>query len=299
VTAVERRSLGRSGVEVSALGFGAGGFWGLPAFPERAARTLIDVALEEGITVFDTGPNYSNGGAEERLGRTLGPHVDDVFIATKVGTTYENGRHIKDYSAVGMRRSFDESLRRLRRSHVDLLQLHGTPDPMPSEVVDYLLDEKERGRARLIGASTTVPGGHAALTTRRFDALMVEYNVIRRHTEEQLLAACGRDGVGVIVRSPLAQTLYSNRIFRVRSPADVWYLARALKNHREKLKEGRKYRFIAAESSGHDVALQFVLANPNVSTAIIGTTKPDHLRSNVAAARAPLSDVMQERIRSV
>lgn len=268
----------------------------MPLFDEGVARSLVDIALERGIDAFDTGPNYSQANAEPRLGRILGSRVNDVFLATKVGTRLINGKHVKGYTRAEMTQSFEQSLRLLGRDHVDLLQFHGMPDPLTNEAMDFLLEQKQKGRTRLVGTSTSVEGGRQALAAGGFDVLMIEYNVIHRHEEKQLTEDAAKVGVGILVKSPLAQTLYSNRIWKVRSLSDFWYLARALKNMRHKIIKGRKYRFLTENGPGHDLALQFVLDNKDVTAAIIGTTRPHNLLANIQAAQQPLPPDIRRRI---
>lgn len=282
-------------LKVSELGFGAGGYWGMPLFEESVARSLVDIALEHGVTLFDTGPNYSNANAEVRLGRCLGKRAPDLVIATKGGTHYRGLRHQKDYSYAALRSSLDESFRRLGRGNVDLYQLHGLPDELADDTRRFLEDIKASGEARLLGVSTSSAGATQVMGLGLFDVVMIAYNVIKRREPEATMDKAATNGVGVLVKSPLAQTLYSNEIFKVRSLSDLWYLARAFKNHRHGLIEGRKYRFI----DSHATALQFVLSNQNVSAAIVGTTSPAHLLANLEAANHEIDQGMLARIRNV
>ncbi|RJG04675.1 aldo/keto reductase [Noviherbaspirillum cavernae] len=270
-------------------------------FDERIAKNLVDIALDSGVNFFDTGPNYSGANAETRLGKMLAGRASNVFIGTKCGTHYVNGRHIKDYSTPALTRSLQESLKKLRVDHVDMLQLHDMPRKLDDEIIRFLLDAKQKGDTRLLGVSTNIPGAEVALASGVFDFVMIEYNVIKRNPEQDLIDRCARAGMGVMVKSPLAQTMYSNEIFKIRKLADIWYFLRALKNHRGKFLEGRKYNFLAdvEGASCHDLALQYVLANPHVSCAIIGTTRPAHLASNFAASLKQIPEDIKKRIEQV
>lgn len=298
---LKKRSLGSRGIDISELGFGAGGFWGMEIFDEGLARDLVDVAIDNGVNFFDTGPNYSGANAEARLGKILGSRSSNLLIGTKCGTHFLNGRHVKDFSAPALQRSLAGSLRNLRRDYVDLLQLHGMPPRLDDEIAGFLLGAKKRGETRTLGVSTDVRGAERALDSGIFDVVMIEYNVIRRTSPEAVIEQCAAEGVGVMVKSPLAQTLYSNEIFKIRKLSDIWYFLRALKNHRGKFIAGRKYRFLNEfdSASSHDLALQYVLSNQNVSCAIIGTTSQHHLRGNFAAASRDIPLHVKQRIQSV
>jgi aryl-alcohol dehydrogenase-like predicted oxidoreductase len=294
---LSQRPLGRTGIMVSELGFGAGGYWGMKVFSESKARQLVDIALERGVTFFDTGPNYSGGNAEPRLGRILQGRTEGLLIGTKVGTRLVNGRHVKDYSPAGIEQSVTESLRNLRLEQLPLLQLHGFPKAADAGV-EKVLSLKERGLVRLVGVSTDGKSAQRAVSLGVFDVLMTEYNVVKRDAPAAVIADAARRGMGVLVKSPLAHTLYSDRIFRVRKPSDVWYLARALKTHRHKLAAARRLGFInhVEGFTGAGIALSYVLRNSDVSCAVTGTVSPDHLRANIGAAAKVLPAELLERI---
>jgi aryl-alcohol dehydrogenase-like predicted oxidoreductase len=293
---VKQRALGRSGLQVSELSFGAGGYWGMKAFPERQAAQLVDQALEGGITAFDTGPNYSRGNAEERLGRALKGRTDNLVVSTKVGSHWINNRNVKDYSPRAIEASVHASLRRLQLEHLPLLHFHGFPSPA-EPAVEAVLKLKEEGFVGALGVSTGRGGAKKALKLGIFDVLMVEYNIIDR-SMAPVIAEAREAGVGIMLKSPLAQTLYSRDIFKISGPSDVWYLLRALRNHRHKFIQGRKYRFIndVPGLSASEIALAYVLNNPGVSSAVIGTVKPEHLRSNLRAPEVRLPVELLERI---
>ena len=298
---VRMRRLGARDVHLSELGFGAGGFWGMEVFNEDLAKNLVDIAIDRGINFFDTGPNYSGANAEQRLGKILAGRASKVLVGTKCGTHYIGGKHVKDYSTPALKRSLETSLTRLQRDSVDLLQLHDMPPELTEEIMNFLVRARERGDTRLLGVSTNIQGAEIALASGIFDCVMIEYNVIQRKAPENLIRRCADAGVGVLIKSPLAQTMYSNEIFKLRKLADIWYFLRALKNHRGKFLEGRKYRFLAEapDRTPHNIALQYVLDNPGVSSAIIGTTREAHLLENIAASLIPIPPAMKRRIEAV
>jgi aryl-alcohol dehydrogenase-like predicted oxidoreductase len=170
---IKTGQLGKSGLNISELGFGAGGFWGMKIFNERVAKDLFDIAIDHGVNFFDTGPNYSGGNAEARLGKLLGSRNTEVYIGTKCGTHLVNGRHVKDYSKTGLRKSFETSLKRLGWDYVELLQLHDMPAPLEQQTIEFLLEAKLRGETKLLGVSTGVAGAEQALEAGIFDSEMI------------------------------------------------------------------------------------------------------------------------------
>src|SRR6266581_545055 len=172
---VSQRRFGRTGLSISEIGFGCGGFWGLPIFSERKAEHLLRHGLDHGITFLDTGPNYSGGNAENRLGRTTAGNYRGIILATKVGShLLPNGKVIRDFTAEGMEASLIDSLRRLRTDHVDLLQLHGPP-------LDVLRDDRvlktlegfvTRGMITYKGVSADAEAADHAAGLPFFDTLM-------------------------------------------------------------------------------------------------------------------------------
>lgn len=301
---VAKRAFGGTGVAVSEIGFGAGGFWGLREFPERQAAVLLDLALERGVDLVDTGPNYSGGNAEPRLGRLLAGRRDRVFLATKVGTWMRGGRIVKDWSPEAIRGSVGRSLRNLGTDHLDLVQLH-------SPSADVLEDDralgaiealKRDGLVRFAGLSTDPDLALRSLALGVFDCVMVTYNVLHQRKAEQVLAAAAAAGRAVLARSPMAHAVYERALFRPTSPARLWYLLRALKNFRGDLVRGRALRGIRDHVGweGPRTALRFVLENPLLTSAIVGTTDPRHLVDNLAASGAPpLPADLRERLRRV
>lgn len=301
---VAKRAFGGTGVMVSEIGFGAGGFWGLRGFPERRAAELLDLALERGVDLVDTGPNYSGGNAEPRLGRLLAGRRDRVFLGTKVGTWVRGGRVVKDWSPEAIRASVAKSLRNLGTDHLDLVQLHSPSAGVLEDdrTLGALEALKREGLVRFLGLSTDPALAERSLGLGLFDCAMITYNVLHQRAAERVIAAAAAAGRAVLARSPMAHAVYERALFRPTSPARVWYLLRALKNFRGDLAKGRSLREARRHEGweGPRTALRFVLEEPRLTSAIVGTTDPRHLLDNLAVSGAPpLPRDLQERLRRV
>lgn len=206
------RPLGKTGLSVSPIAFGAFKIgrnqkikyaqgYELPTDEQTAA--LLHGVLDLGINWIDTAPAY--GLSEERIGRHLAPRRGEFLLSTKVGETFENGHSAYDFTSAGVRASLERSLRRLRTDAVDLLLIHSDGndlDILGGDAVPTLLRLRQAGLARFIGLSgKTTVGAEAALAWA--DVLMVEYHP-RDTSHEPILEQAAHQGVGVLVKKPLA-----------------------------------------------------------------------------------------------
>ncbi|MDO8410296.1 MAG: aldo/keto reductase [Phenylobacterium sp.] len=296
------RPLGRTGLTVSEIGFGCASYWGLPLFDEGEAVRLVHRALDLGVTLFDTAPGYSRGEAEPRLGRALkGRDVSSLVIATKVGTFHAGGgRTGRDFSPAAITASVESSLRRLGLERLALVQLHG---PAAAELNDDLFAALEslraRGLAAAFGANSFDPAVIAAIIAAPgLDVVMLDYNVLRPERGALIDAAAAR-GKGVLAGMPLAMGHVDGQIRKVRGLRDLWYAARALKNHREELALAERFAFLRRLEgmSAAQAALAYVLEHPGVSAAVTGTTRLAHLEANAAASGLVLPAEARARLR--
>ena len=295
------RPLGRTGLTVSEIGFGCASWWGKPAFDERTALALVHAALDLGITLFDTGASYSAGEAETRLGRALkGRDPSRLVIATKAGTYHAGaGRIARDFSPTAIRASAERSLANLGLEALPLLQLHG---PAITELTEDLLgtlgELKAGGLVRALGVNSFDPAVIAhAIAEPAFDVVMVDYNVLRPE-REPLIAAAAAAGKGVLAGMPLAMGHTGLKVARLRGPQDLWYAARGLLRHRDEVLKGRRFRFLhrLEGMTGSQAALAYVLANPGLSAAVIGTTRLAHLVEDAAASGLALPQALLTQI---
>ena len=301
------RPLGNTGIEISQLGFGCAAAWaksvmGKPMISDDEAQKLLETAYELGIRYFDTGFNY--GFAEERLGRILEKSKvvrrDQVVISTKFGERVENGKWIPDFSPEWMNKSLRISLKRMRIDSVDMLMCHGGEiNDMTPDLLFEMQKLKEKGIIKAVGINTfDTDVIEWVAKTKSFDFVMLDYNILRQD-REVLIKKLYDNGIGVIAGAPLAESLYSNRIFKIKSMKDLWYLARAVVRFRGQLIKGLKFRFINDVDgiSGTQVALKYVLDNQYISSAVFGTTTIVHLEDNVKAQEIEIPDMVYQKIR--
>lgn len=297
---MKMRKLGKSGVLISVMGYGCGGYWGYETFDEKQAARLVHMAIEGGVTFLDTGASYSGGNAEIRLGKILkGVDKTKLVIGTKSGTVIHNGRLHKDYSQASIFFQAHTSLKRLGLERLPLLQLHGVPEDGLEDALDALDTLKQQGKVNLIGASCDGPALEHMLSLNRLDVVMLTYNLLEKHAIRQVDMAYNQ-GCGVLVKSPLAHTLYCTDIFKIKKPSDIWYLARVLKNYRGLLREGRKYRFINHIDgwTSHEIALGYALSD-QVTCIVTGSINEHHLQHNLAALEKDLPAELRARIDAV
>ena len=294
------RPLGKTGLIVSEIGLGCASWWGQKAFDERQAVKLVHAALDHGVTFFDTGAAYSGGEAEPRLGRALkGRNLDRVVVATKAGTRHDGRRVIRDFSLEGIEASVERSLRNLGLETLPLLQLHG---PAAAELDDKMLAMlgglKRRGLVQALGVNSFDPALiEHVVGLPIFDVVMVDYNVLRPERAPLIARAAGQ-GKGVLAGMALAMGHANRQVLRLRAPRDVWYALRAMKNHRADVARGARFGFLSqiSDMTGAQAALAYVLSDPNVSCAVVGTTRMAHLIENLVASGMPLSREVLDQI---
>jgi len=296
------RPLGRTGLRVSEIGLGCASYWGKRIFSDTEAVRLVHVAVGEGVTFFDTGPSYSGGNAEPRLGRAFAglKCKNDLVVASKVGTALGSwGRAYKDWSPAAVRASVEQSLRRLTLDALPLLQLHG---PQVSDLTDDLLGALERlkqeGKIRHLSVNSFDMDVIAhVMTLPSFGAVMIDYNILRPD-RAALIENLAARGFGILAGHALAGGLYGRRFFGNGGLRGLWYAARAWKNHRADLARSRHFRFLNHEKgwTAAEIALAWVLANPNISCAVFGTTSEPHLRSCLNASGRTLNADLVARI---
>jgi aryl-alcohol dehydrogenase-like predicted oxidoreductase len=158
---------------------------------------------------------------------------------------------------------------------------------------------KKQGKVSLIGVSADGPALESAVNSNLLDVVMLTYNLIGKKAIKQINLAYEK-GCGILVKSPLAHTLYSNEIFKIRRLSDIWYLMRSIKNYPSQFLSGRKYRFIKDFEgwSAHEIALLYAL-HEKVSCVVTGTTDMDHMQRNLITFEKELPLEIKARIDKV
>lgn len=302
---MKKNRLGDTALYLSELGFGCASAWGKEFYPEREAINIFLDACDAGINYFDTGHSYGN--AEVRLGKCLAElgaeRRKDLVISTKCGTRIDqNGKYYKDWDPEWLKQSLDISLSRLKTDYIDILNLH-SPNlaNLPDSVWYFLEDIKKQKVVSAVGASCmSEEDNERAARIDCFDFIMISYNIMLRE-REAAIERFSRSGKAVVAGSPLAKALYSMDVFKIRSKTDIWYLLRALANNRTLLKKGRDYRFINTVEgmTGNQIALKYVIDNPCVTSAVIGTTSRAHLREDIQALDIQIPEDIRRRINDI
>ncbi len=209
------------------------------------------------------------------------------------------GRAYKDWSPASVRASIEESLRRLQLDAIPLLQLHG---PQVSDLTGSLLGALERlreeGKIRHLSVNSFEMNIIAhVMTLANFGAVMIDYNILRLQHRAIINELTTRD-LGILAGHALAGGLHSSSLFGDCGMRDLWYGARAWKNHRADLARSRHFYFLNEEKdrAAGEIALAWVLANPSISCAVFGTTRLPHLLSTLKASGRPLDGELLTRI---
>lgn len=297
---MKKRILGRSGLEVSALGLGCMGF--SSAFGQQVSKedaiTTIRAAVERGVTFFDTAEVYGPYGNEEIVGEALAPYRNQVVIATKFGFNIEDGKNIGVTSKPGrIKTAVEGSLKRLKIETIDLLYQHRVDPTVPIEDVAGTVKELiQQGKVNHFGMSEagvqTIRKAHAI---QPLTALQSEYSIWWRKPEEEILPTLEELGIGFVPFSPLGRgfltgtlnenTQLSDNDFRKKNPR---FQPEALKANQvmvELLNSVAKQRSATAAQ----VALAWLLAQRPWIVPIPGTTKLNRLEENLVAAEIELT----------
>ena len=302
---MEYRLLGGSGLKIPALSFGTGTFggnndffkaWGGSGSDE--ARRLVDICLEAGVNLFDTADVYSDGLSEELLGKALAGRRDRALISTKTTFRFGEGPNDLGSSRYHLRRALEGSLRRLGTDYVDIYHLHGFDALTPiDEVQDTLNTFVREGKVRYIACSN-FSGWHLmkslAVADRygwtRFVDHQVYYSLLGREYEWELMPLALDQKVGALVWSPLGWGRLTGKIRRGQPLPEVSRLHKtsqagpqAPDEHLYKVVDALDA--VAAETGKAvpQVALNWVLHRPTVSSVIIGARNEEQLRQNLGA----------------
>jgi aryl-alcohol dehydrogenase-like predicted oxidoreductase len=304
---METRTIGS--LTVSVVGLGCNNFGG--RMDEAATQAVVDTALDEGITLFDTADVYGGRRSEELLGVALGSRRADVVIATKFGMG--DGKSLPaGASATSVAAAVEGSLRRLGTDRIDLYQIHTPDDATPIgetlAALDRLVQDGKVGEigcsnfdgARLDEAAQSAQKG----ATARFVSVQNELSLLRRRGEADLLAACERHDLGILPYFPLASGMLTGKYRRGEEPPAGTRLAGMPAERRGQALSDRRFDLVEAldafaRERGHsllELAMSWLAGMPHLTSVIAGATKPEQVRANVAAVSWSLSDEEREAV---
>jgi hypothetical protein len=282
---MEQRKFGKTDMTVSVLGFG-GAEIGFEGASDDTVERLLGDALDAGLNVIDTAECYMD--SEEKIGRAVSHRRDDFHLFTKCG--HPDGPGVGDWRPESLLASIERSLERLETDRVDLVQLHSCSleDLQKGEVIAALQKARDKGYTRYIGYSGDGQAAKFAIESGVFDSLQTSVSIADQEAIKLTLPLAEARGIAVIAKRPIA-----NAAWRYGARCENDY-------HRpywERL-QTLKYDFLADPEQAAATALRFTLAQPAVSTMIVGTTKPGRWRENAAILdRGPLPQDQVDSIR--
>ena len=313
---MEYRHLGRSGLKISEIAYGNWITHGSQV-EEEAARACVAAALDEGITTFDTADVYAGTRAEEVLGRALhGQRRESLEIFTKLYWPVGQGPNDRGLSRKHIMESIHGSLRRLRTDYVDLYQAHRYDHETPLEETLRAFDDLVRqGKVLYVGVSEwraeQIADALRIAGEMGFDRIVSnqpQYNMLWRVIEAEVVPLCEKEGIGQVVFSPIAQGILTGKYLpgaappagsRATDPSGSRFISGYLTD--DLLARVQQLKPIA-EQAGltlAQLAVAWVLQNPNVAAAIVGATRPEQVRENVRASGVRLDPELMARIDAV
>ena len=281
---MQKRKLGSSDLYVSELGLGC---MSLGLDPKKA-ESILHAALDEGINYFDTADLYDYGENEKIIGTTFKQKRDKVILATKVGNHWDeqkNGWHW-DPSKTYIKEAVKASLKRLNTDYIDVYQLHGgtIEDPL-DETIDAFEELKAEGLIRYYGISSIRPNVIREYTSKAdIVSVMMQYNILDRRPEEEIIPLLDAHGISVVTRGSLAKGLLTDKMLEKASTAtrEKGYLDYSFTELTNVLTE-LKTHFDRPMS---EVALQYNLAHPTVASVIVGASSVEQLKENLRAVNS-------------
>jgi aryl-alcohol dehydrogenase-like predicted oxidoreductase len=270
-----KRALGRTGLQVTMLGYGAMELRGTPRgrdVTDKQAETILNAVLDAGINYIDTSIDY--GVSEERIGRYIGDRRSEYYLASKCGCLVgapaaprgDRSPHV--FTRDNILRGVEQSLARMRTDHLDVVQFHISPSRKEVEehgALDAILELKRTGTVRFVGMSGTLPNLPDQIAMGVFDVFQIPYSAVERE-HEALITAAARAGAGIVVRGGAAKGAPTEG----KHEGVQW--ARWQKVRLDDLLGGM---------TPMEFVLRFTFTHPQMHTNIVGTINPAHLQHNV------------------
>jgi aryl-alcohol dehydrogenase-like predicted oxidoreductase len=291
--AIAKRELGRTGLLVTTLGYGAMELRGAPRgrdVTEEQAETILNNLLDSGINYIDTSIDY--GLSEERIGRYISHRRAEFYLASKCGCLVgapaaprgQRGAHVftRDNIVAGV----EQSLARMKTDYLDVVQFHASPSRQTLEehgALDALIELRDAGKVRFIGISGTLPHLIEHIDMGVFDVFQVPYSAVERE-HEAAIATAAQKGAGIVIRGGAAKGAPTEG----KQAGLQW--ERWRRAHLEDLIEGM---------TPMEFILRFTFTNPDLDTAIVGTINPAHLQTNLEILqKGPLLPELYEEAKS-
>lgn len=300
--ALNKRRLGKSGLSVTEIGIGlwaiGGDEWG-PVDDQNSLDT-IEAALDAGINFFDTADVYGLGHSESLLGQAMEDRREQFIVASKIGWIgFDHDNFVSVYdSTEKLMAGVEENLARLNTEYIDLLQCHiHDSEPNTKYFIEGFQRLQQKGLIKAYGLSSSIfefikdfnsDGGMATL--------QIDYSILNRTAEEEIFPYCLEHDIGVIVRGPLAMGILTGKFDRDTQFPDGDFRQNWIENPDENriflndLQKVDQLREVAGDQNLAQLAIQFVLAHPAVTTVIPGAKTVSQLRQNVVAGELPPLD---------
>lgn len=293
-----KKSLGRTGLQVTQLGYGSMGLrgprtWGMRVVSDTDADKFLNAVLDAGINFIDTAPDY--GVSEERIGRFIASRRSEYVLATKCGCDYQqHDDHLEvihTWTRDVLFRNLEASLERMQTDYIDLMQFHGgdAETIKAAGLVETLLEFKAQGLIRFIGSSNSIPNLQGMIDLGVFDTFQIPYSCLAPNHHD-LITAAADTGAGIIVRGGIA---HGGPDAEIQRPAlnDVWTAARL-------------DDLLTEEMNRAELILRYTLSHPCCHTTIVGTCNHDHLAENIRSLEkgplpATVYDEVTNRVRIV
>lgn len=313
------RDLGKTGLKVSALGFGGWGIGGWKGAEDSESIRSIEMAIDAGVNFFDSALGYGNGHSEELIGKVIGSKADrDKFVVTsKVPPNnwtfpQEPGTPIKDsYSKEWIIECTEKSLKSYGLDYIDIQQFHVWINDWQgnAEWIDTFDQLKKEGKVRFVGPSINFPyseadNGIGSMKKGEFDTVQVVHNIFQQEAEKDVFAAAEEKGVGIITRCPLDEGALSGKINTSTVFPEESFLEGYFKEDRKQVVEDKIAEMNWLLEEGYvenmaEAALRYCISFPVVSSIIVGMRSPKHTEANCKAIeKGPLPAEAVERLKA-
>ena len=305
---MDYRTLGRTGLRVSDVGFGGMTIGGeiFGAADGKESLRALNRALDLGMNFIDTADAYGRGHSEEVIGQVLRTRRDEVVLATKGGNRFDVRQGLRDFDPDYITSAIELSLKRLGIETIDLYQLHNPPQDVirSSAIFDRLDRHKREGKIRFYGVSLqNYDDGFAAIESGKPDTLQVVYNILHQEPEKELFPLAQKQNLGIIARVPFERGLLAGRFKKQADFGEGDARASIFGNDSFEALNAKveKLGFVVRGdvTSMANAALRFILSHPSVASVIPGIRNVQQAESNLAASGKSLPQEDLDRVREL